>query len=526
MLQLRMSNTRWYGRAPQRFALFCIAGLLLPSCTDPAGPRPPVALQLEAADTVLGVNESVALMVRLIDEDGNHVETLQAVEWTVGDSSIIDISDDIATGKGPGITEVVASVSGLTDSLQLIVQIPILRISVYQPPPILGVGGSVQIPLGLMIEGAVFRHTSAENTRNRTGHSLEWQSSAPGIVAVNAEGVVTGVALGEATITVSAGYAEATVDFAVLPSLKLRALQVGGTIANARLAESGSAIWNQSGRAFLWDGELHDLGAWQVGDLNSRGDIVGCGESGAILWVRGEISTLFSSPVGSVACASAINEYGMIAGSVYNPRGGVYGSYELVIVAATGEVSRILSGFAPTAINDAGTIIGNVYARHYYPHVFQEGDVRDLSVDQRLEDLNEKGQIALTRLVGNSSTRGAYLIEDNVERQLSSTNENYHWWVNYWAGGQIFQPAVAHGLNDVGEVVITIWSSPVLWRQAKEYPLQSIHDNPDWVVERAFDVNNQGQVLAEGHRRSDGARGMLLLEPKSPTAIPWRIEAN
>src|SRR5262249_37300427 len=106
----------------------------------------------------------------------------------------------------------------------------------------------------------------------------------------------------------------------------------GDTWSEARgLNSAGKVVGQSGGRAFMWDGKLHELGGLSANQsdafgINASGQVAGYsdtpeGGGRAVLWQNGKITDLGALPGGKASRALAINNSGDVVGSADTENG-------------------------------------------------------------------------------------------------------------------------------------------------------------------------------------------------------------
>ncbi len=228
--------------------------------------------------------------------------------------------------------------------------------------------GSITLDVGKTQELRVAAFTGSGKAANT--QDFEWTSSAPGIASVSEEGIVTGVAPGEATITVSAGEIRGSARVTVSKGAEPLVVQP---------APSGSdrdaliALYNATGGP-NWD----NLGTnpWLVGDPNSalrdwHGVRVHAGDADRV-WIltlrwnclRGELP----SSIGNLTFLESLFITQNEAPSVDNPD--ACGSLEGPIPASLGNLTNLrslyltdnnLSGAIPSELGNSQSGLEELY---------------------------------------------------------------------------------------------------------------------------------------------------------------------
>jgi hypothetical protein len=164
--------------------------------------------------------------------DGSHQDVTTSAMWSTNDHAVALIDNTgLATGVGAGKTLVTASFSGFSGSAVLVVTGALLTALQIDPvDPTVGVGVSFDFTAtGIYSDGTKVDLTAQAN----------WQSSAPGVVAIDAAGHAVSKAVGTSVISASNGGQTAqstvTVSPAVLKGITVSpstsTLTVGGTAA-------------------------------------------------------------------------------------------------------------------------------------------------------------------------------------------------------------------------------------------------------------------------------------------------------
>jgi uncharacterized protein YjdB len=149
-----------------------------------------VAVSPPAANVTVG--QSVQLTATPKDASGNAL-TGRTVTWATSNAAVATVSGNgLVTGAAPGTATITASSEGQNGTAAVTVTVvPVASVSVSPAAATVLVGQTVQLTAT----------PKDANGSPLTGRVVSWASSAPGVAAVSATGVVTSVSAGSATIT-------------------------------------------------------------------------------------------------------------------------------------------------------------------------------------------------------------------------------------------------------------------------------------------------------------------------------------
>lgn len=184
-------------------ALAALAGVM--GCAEDEGPSGPVAvteIQLDKQSVEIVMGETAQLSAIVLPEDA----TDKTVLWTTSDREVATVDDNgMITAVAKGRASVTATSGKATAVCDVtVVGIPVESVVLDITDADILKGDSVRLTATVMPE-------DAEDT------SCTWTSSDELIATVSENGMVYGLALGEAVITVQAGNCEATCNVTVSP---------------------------------------------------------------------------------------------------------------------------------------------------------------------------------------------------------------------------------------------------------------------------------------------------------------------
>jgi len=155
-------------------------------------PVPVASVTVSPASATVSHGNTVQLTATLLDAGGNAL-TGRTVTWTSSAPSVATVDGTgLVTGVAAGSATITATSEGKSGSSAITATtVPVASVAVSPPSAGVLVGATVQLtatPLDA-------------NGNPLGGRTITWTSSAPGVATVSASGLVTGVAVGSATIT-------------------------------------------------------------------------------------------------------------------------------------------------------------------------------------------------------------------------------------------------------------------------------------------------------------------------------------
>jgi len=291
-----MSGTRW--------ATIAMAALMSVACggselADPGPVGQAVNVVVTPPTSTLALNGQLTLQAEVQNADGGIVSNAPIV-WTVRDPGIASVSTTgVVTALAIGSTQVAASALGKSGIATITVQKTPVASVVVRPNKVDAVVGS-QTAL------TVTTLDAAQNTL--AGRAVIWTSSNQGVATVDANGQVTALAAGTATITATSEGKSDAATFTISPGAVARvdvapspvSMVVGQTTQLAATARDakGTIV---TGKSVIWSSS-----ATGVASVSSQGLVTALGAGSATITATidgvGGTSTVTvdNVPVGSV----------------------------------------------------------------------------------------------------------------------------------------------------------------------------------------------------------------------------------
>ncbi len=175
-----------------------------PPTPEPARPTTVTVSPVTPELTVLGAIVQLTAEVR--DENAGVMAGV-TVTWSSSDTSVATVNaSGLVTGVAEGTATITASAGSASGSTVVTVLKPVASVEVSPSAETIGLGSTLQ----LTAEGF------DENGDAVVGVEFSWEYSDVAIATVDASGLVTGVAVGAATITASAGSGQGTAEITVM----------------------------------------------------------------------------------------------------------------------------------------------------------------------------------------------------------------------------------------------------------------------------------------------------------------------
>jgi probable HAF family extracellular repeat protein len=247
--------------------------------------------------------------------------------------------------------------------------------------------------------------------------------------------------------------------------------------------------------------------------VNSFGHVVGNSNDG--LWNRGFIfdgTTLKEiAPASGLAFndrseAFAINDSGLITGNSTFDDSGYYRAYiyDGNTMIDLGLIEGTIGNSIGYDINNFGNVVGhsNITGGQLHAFYYNGNTMLDLGVLDGSNLSIAYGINDTSWVVGSSEGVGAFLWNAStgmtaLENLPDATNGK------------------AYAINNSGTIVGKSASAAVIWDGSGVIDLNTVVDEPDWILEVANDINDAGQIVGTG--KLNGETRAFLLNPVTET---------
>ena len=222
-----------------------------PPTPEPARPATVTVSPATADLTALGTTVQLTAEVR---DQNARVMAGATVTWSSGDTSVATVdASGLVTAVGNGTATITASGGSASGSAVVTVTQSVATVEVSPSVETIALGSTLQ----LTAEGFDENGDAVESVQ------FSWESSDVAIAAVDASGLVAGVAVGVATITASAGSGQGTAEITVTDPDRAALV--------ALYDATGGPNWNHNDN-WLTDAPLGD---WYGVEVDDQGRVIG-----------------------------------------------------------------------------------------------------------------------------------------------------------------------------------------------------------------------------------------------------------
>jgi len=301
---------------------------------------------------------------------------------------------------------------------------------------------------------------------------------------------------------------------------------------------------------FLWEnGVMHDLGilprhenAWAK-DVNINGHAVGTSsvccqpaEYQAVLWNDDGLVELLAPHGVTRSFASDINDAGQIVGQLIDGDGHGYGYvWQAGVITDIGTLDCGGGSSSPNAVNNVGQVVGCAGCDEdgdgqrdvNHPFLWQDGQLVELGVGDGdygdAYDINDAGDVVGMIGFGDWARRAVLWRDGEIVDLGTPRPAEPRDWVFAVAinnSGQIVGRWDTYTAEVGGEV-------PFLWQDGVNTDLNdllSAEDASSWVLTRASDINDLGQITGWGIYQ--GQRRAFLMTPAGGRTVNVTFTSN
>ena len=284
----------------------------------------------------------------------------------------------------------------------------------------------------------------------------------------------------------------------------------------------GCSYFAAGSQAFLYSdgGPMQNLGMLPGGGantgafgINKNGQIVGVSGSHAFLYSDGgpmqDLGTLPGAPEFTQYAANGINDGGQVVGSYLSPNS----SNQAFLYSSSGGMKAIGGGYITlaAAINNSGQVAGHSSNGHAVLYNSASDSTVDLGtlggINSYAQGINNNGQV-----VGYADSHGwsdAFLWQSGIGMRNLGTlfpSDRY---------------SKATAINDKGQVVGESDGWAFLWSASTGMQnLSSLIDpSLEWTLTNATAINNNGQIVCNGHDLSGHPHTFLLTPIPEPSTL-------
>ena len=260
-----------------RLAVLCSAAWAAGSCgggggdsVGPPGPPAVASVEIVPSSLTMTVGETAQLAATVRAEDGS-VLTGRSITWTTSDAAVAGVDGSgLVTGLAGGQATLTATCEGQSGQAAVTVSpTPVASVEVSPNPAAVAVGQTAQLAVVLR----------ADDGSELSGRAVDWSSSDPAVATVSGTGLVTGVAVGQATITAASenksGSTQLTVSAVPVATVEVAPaaaeIAVGAAVQlTATARDAGGAVL--AGRPAAWSSSDP-----AVAKVNATGRVTGVG---------------------------------------------------------------------------------------------------------------------------------------------------------------------------------------------------------------------------------------------------------
>ena len=256
----------------------------------------PVSLQISPASISLSAGNTQQLLVTATFTDGTSQDVTRSVTYSSSHATIATVtSSGSLSAVSQGSTVITTTLDGISAALPVSVTAASLTSIVLTP-------SAPSIPAGLTQQFTATGAYSDGSTSDLTG-SVNWTSSTPSVLAINAAGNATAASLGNATVTASyAGVSGSD------PATVIAAIATAVSVSPTPVTLAAGQTQQFAATATLSDGTQQNATAtahWSVGDP-TRATISNTTGNSGLLTANAAGSTSAMATVGSASGSASV----------------------------------------------------------------------------------------------------------------------------------------------------------------------------------------------------------------------------
>ncbi|MBL0170615.1 MAG: Ig-like domain-containing protein [Gemmatimonadaceae bacterium] len=320
-----------------------LSAVLITSCTQATVEVNPVAsVELTPPTASVRAGSTVTLVARPLNAAGGTVDA-RTIAWSSSNKSIATVSTTgVVTALAPGESVIAASVLGKSAIARITVTARVVASVVVTP-------GTVSMRVG--VSTPLVAQTLDAEGATLTGRAIVWASSNLAVAIVNAQGSVTGVSPGAATISATSegrtGQAAVTVTVApvqtVTVSPSVDTLGIGTEAAHtAVLRDAANVVL--TGRALVWS--------------SSNVNVASVSSIGVVTGLSPGTTTISASSEGRVGTATVVVLARLASTVILTPSSStiIVGSTQLLATQITDAQGNLLTGRPVAFVSDAPAV--------------------------------------------------------------------------------------------------------------------------------------------------------------------------
>jgi uncharacterized protein YjdB len=319
-----------------------------------------VSVSPPAAAIAVGANTTLAATVN--DQNGN-VMTGQTVNWSSSNASVAPVSSSgVVSGLAAGSATITAAVSGKSGTASI-------TVTAGPPPPPVPTTVSITPASASVATGSTVTLQATVNDQYgspMSGQTIAWSSSDPAAATVNSSGIVTGVAVGSATITATSsgksGTAAITVTAVAPVVTTVTVAPASASVVAGSTVNLQATVRDQNGNVMAGQSITWSTSTPAAATVNSSGVVTGVAAGSATITATSSgrsgtsaITVTAAPPVVTtvtVAPASA----SVLAGSTVNLQATVRDQYGAVMAGQS--IIWSTGNAAAATVNSSGVVTG------------------------------------------------------------------------------------------------------------------------------------------------------------------------